>query len=355
MNKEFSVLHVVAGNLEGGAAKGAYWLHCALLRLGINSNLITNSKQNGSYEKVTTVSNNSIKIVINKLRSLLDKYLAGFFYNKQNLPFSTGLWGVDITKTKEYKEADIIHFHWINGGFISIKLLKKIDKPIIWTMRDMWPFTGGCHVGLDCKKYETGCGSCPQLRSNKLYDLSKFIYNRKVKSYPKSMQIIGISDWISSVAKQSKVFQDFSVKTISNAIDCKEFYPIDKIVARSLLGLDNDRKLILIGAQDLNNSYKGTEQLLEALEKMDNSEGILLLIFGNIDNSIKSRIKLNYKSFGYLHDTISLRLLYSAADVFVAPSLMDSFGKTLAESIACGTPVVCFDATGPSEIIDHKN
>ena len=88
------------------------------------------------------------------------------------------MFGINFTKTKEYQEFDIIHLHWINGGFVNIKHLAKVDKPIVWTMRDMWPMTGGCHYSMKCEKYKTGCGNCEQLKSNSGYDRSKFVLNR---------------------------------------------------------------------------------------------------------------------------------------------------------------------------------
>lgn len=122
---------------------------------------------------------------------------------------------------------------------------------------------------------------------------------------------------------------------------------------RVVLGLDTNKKIILCGSTSLNDPWKGFDKYLEALEKLD-KEKYFLCFFGNLDKNVADSLGFEYKSFGYLNDNISLRLVYSCADVFVAPSLMDAFGKTLAEALACGTPVVCFDATGPKDIVDHK-
>ena len=135
------------------------------------------------------------------IRSQLNNLPMLFYKNRKKIIFSTGFVGFNFTKTKEYKEADIIHLHWINGGFVSVKDLSKIDKPIVWTMRDMWPFTGGCHYSLECDKYKIGCGNCPQLNSNKSFDLTKYVLNRKKKYLLKSMKIVGISHWLSDEAK----------------------------------------------------------------------------------------------------------------------------------------------------------
>jgi glycosyltransferase involved in cell wall biosynthesis len=158
---------------------------------------------------------------------------------------------------------------------------------------------------------------------------------------------------LSDKAKESDLFRDFDIRTISNNIDTKEFFPVDKQIARDILGLKTDKKIILCGSTSLKDFYKGFSKYMEALKQLDKNK-YFLCFFGNLDKSVADELGFEYKSFGYLNDNISLRLVYSCADVFVAPSLMDAFGKTIAESMACGTPAVCFDATGPKDIITHK-
>jgi len=345
------VLHIVAGDLNGGAARGAYWLHLGLKELGVNSKVFTSSKTTLNDDSVISTTQTKKGKLFNIFRGQIELLIVKFYKNK--LIFSTGLFGVDFTKTKEYKEADIIHLHWINGGFVNMKHLSKIDKPIVWTIRDMWPMTGGCHYAMECEKYKTGCGSCEQLQSNSNYDLSKFILNRKKKFLPKSMKIVGISSWLSQKAKESYLFKDFDVITIFNNVNTNDFFPIEKNIAKKLLGIKTNKKIILAGAQDLKSFYKGFDKFIEAIKQL-NKNKYFLCFFGNLDKSIVNNLGFEYKNFGFLYDTISLRLLYSASDVFVAPSLMDAFGKTLVESMACGTPVVCFDATGPKDIVTHK-
>jgi len=213
--------------------------------------------------------------------------------------------------------------------------------------------TGGCHYAMECDKYKTGCGNCEQLNSHSSYDLSKFILNRKKKYLPKDMKIVGISHWLSDEAKKSELFKDYDVRTISNNIDSKEFFPVDKDIARKILGIKSSKKIILVGSTNLKDFYKGFDKYLEAIKQLD-KEKYFLCFFGNVDKNVVSDLGFEYKSFGYLNDNISLRLVYSCANVFVAPSLMDAFGKTIAESMGCGTPVVCFDATGPKDIVTHK-
>lgn len=352
MFKSIKVLHLVAGDLSGGAARGAYWLHCGLRELRVDSKVFTNSKITIGDDSVATTMKSKKDKAFNMVRSQLDNLYLLLYSKRKRIIFSTGMFGVDFTKTKEYEDADIIHLHWINGGFVNIKHLAKIDKPIVWTMRDMWPMTGGCHYSMECEKYKTGCGTCEQLQSSG-YDLSRYVLNRKKKYIPKTMKLVGISHWLSDKARESELFREFDMRTISNNIDTKEFFPVEKKVARGILGIKTQKKIILIGSTSLKDFYKGFGKFQEAVSGLDKTK-YFLCFFGNVDKHVAEELGFEYKSFGYLNDNISLRLAYSSADVFVAPSLMDAFGKTLAEAMACGTPVVCFDATGPKDIVTHK-
>jgi len=347
------VLHIIAGNLTGGAARGAYWLHQALIELGIDSNIWTNSKVTFGDDKVYSILKTKKDKLFNFIRAQLDGNIQSFYPKRKKVIFSTGLFGIDFTKSEIYEKSDIIHLHWINGGFVNIKHLSKINKPIVWTMRDMWPMTGGCHYSMDCENYKSGCGNCKQLNSSSSYDLSKFILNRKKRYLPKHIKLVGISSWLSQKAKESYLFKDFDVSTISNNVNTNDFFPIEKNIAKKLLGIKTNKKIILAGAQDLKSFYKGFDKFIEAIKQLDRNK-YFLCFFGNLQRNIIDDLGFEYKSFGFLYDTISLRLLYSASDVFVAPSLMDAFGKTLAESMSCKTPVVCFDATGPKDIVTHK-
>jgi glycosyltransferase involved in cell wall biosynthesis len=347
------ILHIVAGHLSGGAARGAYWLHSGLKELGVDSKIFTNSGITLDDDSVVSVANSKKSKAINMIRGQLDNIFPLFYKHRKKLIFSSGFFGVDFTKTNEYEDADIVHLHWINGGFVNIKHLGKIEKPIVWTIRDMWPMTGGCHYAMECDKYKAGCGNCEQLNSHSRYDLSKFILNRKKKYLPKDIKIVGISHWLSDEAKNSELFKDYDVRTISNNINSKEFFPVDKDIARKILGIQSSKKIILVGSTSLQDFYKGFSKYLEAIMQLD-KEKYFLCFFGNVDKNVVSDLGFEYKCFGYLNDNVSLRLVYSCANVFVAPSLMDAFGKTIAESMGCGTPVVCFDATGPKDIVSHK-
>ena len=347
------ILHIVSGDLRGGAARGAYWLHQGLVSEHIDSKILKNTPGADNDSNVATFINSKKKLLLDIFYIEIENFPLRAYKNKTKHLFSTGIIGFDITKHPLYDWADIIHLHWINNAFINIKHLRKIKKPIVWTLRDMWPFTGGCHTTIDCDKYKTGCGSCPHLGSKKNNDLSRKIVTRKQKYIPTHMFVVGITPWISSEAKKSLIFKDFHVTYIYNNINCDLFFPVDKRIAIEALSICTDKKIVLVGALYTYDYFKGFDKFLQALKNLD-VQKYFIIFFGRLNETVKDSIKFEYKNFGLISDDITLRLLYSAADVFVNPSLIESFGKTTAESMACGTPVVCFDATGSKYIVDHK-
>ena len=346
------VLHLQSGELTGGAARGTYWLHSALRGIGVDSHLMISGRDAQGDASVTALADSQAKRVDYALRNRIGNLPIRLYRKRQQRIFNTGLAGINITQTLAYRSADVIHLHWING-LVAMRSLRSIEKPIVWTLRDMWPLTGGCHYSIDCDRYEAGCGHCPQLASERRWDLSRAVVKAKNAAIPSGLQVVGISDWLSDCARRSEVFRGHQTRTISNNIDTGMFSPLPIQVARQALSLPVDKQIILVGAQRVTDFYKGFDRFLEALSQ-SNSRSMHIVTFGRSAEAAMQEVDLPKTHLGFLSDAVSLRLAYSAADVFVAPSLMDAFGKTLAESMACGTPVVCFDATGPKDIVAHK-
>ena len=223
MESTYEDLTSCGWKLSGGAARGALWLHQGLKQQGVESSILTTSKDNFNDPSIKTINNTDKRKFFSLIRSKLDSLLLVFYKKRNKNIFSTGFFGYNFTKTKEYVEADIIHLHWVNAGFVRTKDLKKVKKPIVWTVRDMWPLTGGCHYSLKCEKYKTGCGACPQLKSTKDSDLSRKVVKNKIKYLPKNIKVIGISNWVVEICKQSKVFKGFDIRHIPNNINTSNF------------------------------------------------------------------------------------------------------------------------------------
>ena len=348
------ILHLQSGSIDGGAARSAFWLHKALLNLGLDSRLlILSGKKTKDLDKNIEILNLSLKDrVKNFLKNRLNQFPLNFYSKRQNIIFSTAFFGYDITHSKFYEDADIIHLHWINNGMLSLNQISKIKKPIVWTFRDMWPFTGGCHYSLGCYRYEVGCGKCKVLNSRKNIDLSSWVMRLKNRKFQKNIFPVAISNWIKYCAKNSLLFAKNDIKLIHNGVDTELFKPVEKYTAREILGLPRDKRVILVGAQNPKDLYKGFNKFLDSIEYIDKSK-YLFVFFGRINQGDLAELNINFKFLGYLCDNYSLVLAYSASDVFVCPSIQEAFGKTIIEAMACGTPVVCFDATGPKDIVDH--
>lgn len=349
--KNIKVVHLVAGDLSGGAARGAYWLHKGLLKHGVHSCIITNHPETLGDPTVVSLSSSKLRKILSAIIRRLDSILLLIFPKREKRIFSTGFFGINYKRNKFFVEADIVHLHWING-LVTTRSLRSIDKPVVWSIRDMWPMTGGCHYALDCRKYETGCGGCPQLNSNVGWDITKPIARLKSRCF-KNIKVVGISEWITDQANKSFVFKGNRAININNNVDCSLFYPVNKNIARGEIGVYTNKKVILVGSTNIKDFYKGFDLFLDSL-KFLKKDDFFICVFGKTDVSSLEATGFEFKALGYLSDDALMRLAYNSADVFVAPSVQEAFGKTLVESLACETPVVCFDATGPGGIIEHK-
>jgi glycosyltransferase involved in cell wall biosynthesis len=350
-----NVVHLVGGgSLHGGAAKGAYTLHRALLEIGVRSTFVTNGYEDTADPTIVRLSSGVVGRAINSLGYRVGNLPVAMYPRRHRMIFNTGLAGRRFKSQNCLKSADVVNLHWING-LVSLKQISEINQPIVWTLRDMWPFTGGCHLGavLNCDRFTAGCGYCPQLRSGKENDLSRLIYGMKLKYVRKNVNVVGVSEWIAEAARKSKLFSSSAVTTIYNGIDTRIFFKEERIAARRHLSLPVERKIVLVGSQSSADTHKGFQAVCNA-KKILKDERVLYVTFGRSGTRPGTVCKDGFLHLGYLSTAEQLRYAYSAADVYVSPSLLDAFGKTIAEAQACGTPVVCFDGTGPREIVEHK-
>lgn len=345
------VLHIVAGELSKGAARGAAWLHQGLLANNCESRVLS-MYPSSEYDNVSSiVGAGTIGSMMRKAHLLVD-VAPSMLYPKRVGLFGSAMWGFDIFKHEWYQWADIIHLHWVNLGMLSLRQISKIDKPVVWTLRDMWGFTGGCHYSLECEKYSSGCGACPRLGSSWQWDLSSINYKRKEKYLSGNIQPVAISNWLADCVNQSKIMSTKEVETIHNCVDMDLFSRVDNISARQELGWEQNDKVVLCGAFGLGSKWKGFAKFSSACKEIKSN--VKIAVFGDTDSlSVEDREFIDY-DLGIIKDDGEIVEAYSAADVFVAPSLQEAFGKTLIEAMSCQTPVVAFNATGPADIVAHQ-
>ncbi len=358
------VVIVNTSERTGGAAVAANRLMKALRKSGIDASMLVRDKQSDD-ENVISVNTSWVKRKINFIRFVWERiviFINNGFDRKNLFAVSIANTGTDISKLPIIKNADIIHIHWINQGFLSLKDIQKLvqtGKPIVWTMHDMWPCTGICHHAHECTSYIEQCGNCYYLNSNSKEDLSHTIWKKKQNVSYKNIQFVAVSNWLQDILKMSSLTNASNSQTIPNLIDINLFNPIDKKIARKELGWKSDTKIILMGAAKLNDPIKGFNYLRESISFLTTyteEESYLIVLFGEIkDNpNFLSDLPVPYVHLGVLSDVKYIAQLYQAADITVVPSLYETFGQTIIEAMACGCPVVSFNNSGQTDIIDHK-
>ena len=256
-------------------------------------------------------------------------------------------------------DVDIVNLHWVSFFADFPSFFKSIPNhiPIVWTLHDTHAFTGGCHYTGGCMRFADGCGNCPQIRSANPQDVSLASLLAKRKAYrSKSIQVVAPCAWMRDLAKRSSVWPaNAKFQKIEYGLQLEKFQPVDQDAARAALGLAPNKKLIAFGAMEIDNPRKGFEHLLAALEKVKAAgTDCECLVFGS--GKIEQTAELpELNSLGFIDSAERLCEAYSAADVVVVPSIEDNQPQVGLEAMACGTPVIAFDAGGlPEYVIDGK-
>jgi glycosyltransferase involved in cell wall biosynthesis len=356
------VVHIINADTRGGAPKAAFAINQALNSIGIVSHLLVQRKFSRD-ESVFSINNNFIDKQKTNFRMLLDLIQMRLFTKTEKGRFSFGSIGTDISSHTLVLNADIIHLHWINEGYISLKSLFKLSelkKPVVWTLHDMWAFTGGCHYSAGCLKYEKSCGNCPYLNSSSENDYSIKNWKEKDELYHKlNPTIVTPSNWMCSVAKKSSLLNQFSINVIPNPIDTSIYRPNEKSSSRKKLNLPENKTLILFGSLNVKEERKGFKQLVNAIKELTkNNPGIKdkaeLLIYGTAAAEELKLLPLKVNSLGRITDEYTLVDCYNSADIFVAPSIEDNLPNTVMESLSCGIPVTAFNIGGMPDMIEHQ-
>ena len=262
-------------------------------------------------------------------------------------------WAEKINKM----DIDIVHLHWVGAETLSIEDIGRINKPVIWTLHDMWPFCGIEHYAPDLlesrwrNNYENHSFSS-------FIDLDFIVWKRKKNSWNNNISIVSPSTWLYDCAKHSSLFENNKHVLIPNALDLSVFKPLDKSYCREILNIDNDKKIILFGAfgggTDKRKGYDLLVKALELIAKDSNTFKIQCLVFGQSTPEEKIDLPIDIKWLGHIYDNTTLSLIYNSANVMVVPSRQDNLPQTATEAQACGCPVVAFDCTGFPDIITHK-
>lgn len=352
------IVHIAYSTERGGAAIACRRLSDAMNAYGIESKIVTANQLSPGVPNASRLQNLFLRLRARQYwkehaREMERYHVLGTW----NPAFSLNR----LDTNTDIQEADVIYLHWVCFNMVSIEELGRLldmGKPVIWDLHDMWPLTGGCHYSFECARYQSHCGACPMLQSKDERDLSYDVFERKLRCLAnrRNLTIVAPSNWLADCAGKSALFQGNRIEVIPCPIDANVFRPICKQVAREVLQLPLDKKLILFGCDcGIRNFYKGWKYLESALEKMDLEDKELVIFGQEKDSAISQKYPGKVHFLGQLRDErTSLALAYSAADVFVSLSIAENFSLVLCEASACQCPIVCFDVGGNSDIVLHK-
>ena len=346
------VLHITHTTERGGAARAVLRIHESLMLQNVDS-IVFSLFGECTVDKI--IPNHSV-VTYFWLRIIHRINLKGLFnLRKEN----TRIFSFSFIQSSESMRVirrvkpDIIHLHWVAGGAVNFKKLSSLKVPVVWTIHDDNPFTAGCHTRWNCEAYVDSCSNCPIISPI----ISKRLFNAKRGWYKGlDLTIVSVSESVQRSSEKSELFFGRKNVVIGNPIFESEFVIKDKDEAKKKYGIPRERKVVVFGAMNAETDFnKGLCYLLPVLQKMIENDEVSVCIFGVTD---KSSIPLQGPGvllIGRISNNEELSEIYSMGDVFVVPSLQESFGQTATESLCCGTPVVCFGGTGLDDIVNESN
>jgi len=357
--KSLKVVHISAQDF-GGAGTAAYRLHKGLELAGIDSSMVVlNKKSNDPKVKVVPGSySGEYNPMWLKQYERWQETLHRYPQRRSGAVFTDAVSDVNLESIEEIQQADIINLHWVAGlmDFSSMPRALK-GKPIVWTIHDMNPFTGGCHYAGECDHYQTSCLMCPQLGSNETNTFVPQIWKQKFEAYQNlPIHVVSPTRWLRQCAAGSALFRRCPVTRIANGFPLDVFKPYPKKEVRKALNIPETANVLLFGACSVTDERKGFDYLLKALEHpslANEQKNLVLALFGDLPKHTKITSKYPVFSYGSIEKENHLAMLYSIADAYLIPSIEDNLPNTAIEALACGVPVIGFRIGGIPDIVEH--
>jgi glycosyltransferase involved in cell wall biosynthesis len=350
-----NVLHINQSDTAGGAAIAGYRLHQGLLDADIDSRLLVGNVKTDS-DRVAQAPRYSVR---RNLLSRINNRLLNISSDRLGLNYVNINGSFDILKHHFYENADILNFHNLHTGYFNYLLIPQLtqNKPAVFTLHDMWSLTGHCAYSLDCDRWKIGCGKCPYPNTYPEINHDNTWLEWKLKDwvYGRSdLTIVAPSNWLVEQSKAS-MLRRFPIHYIPNGINTTSYYPLDSLLSRQELGISQDKKVLLFGAESLSDPRKGGDLLLETLQRLPESlkSETILLTFGYGAEAIASAVGIPTLDLGYISSDRIKSFAYSAADLFIFPTRNDNLPLVLQESMACGTPMVSMNVGGVPDLVRH--
>ncbi len=356
------IVHINTNDGDDGVGRAAYRLHLALRAAGVDSSMFV-QRQTSAQAHVTRYRHPRTwrARLRQRLRSqTIKRSLAAY---QETRPEGYERFSDDRTIYQkevltQMPQAQLIHLHSI-ADFIDyssfFRGIANETNPIVWTLHDMEPFTGGCHYDFGCGRFTSGCGACPQLGSDNPKDLSHQVWERKERIFSQipahRLHIVALNQWMADEVAKSPLLNRFSRHIIPNGVNLEDFAPRPRNFARNTLGIPQEARVLLYVASSMKTRRKGFHILAQAVKSVERREDLFLLSLGSGQPNLE--VHIPHLHIGSVYNDRLLSLIYSAADVFVLPSLQDNLPNTVLEAMACGTPVLASNVGGIPDVIQH--
>jgi len=352
-NRNLSVLHISDTDKVGGSGRSAYRIHTGLRRLGVRSRMLVRDKATRD-DDVQRIQSAKVRPFDRASYHLFERLSLQYLFYPSSFLLNRHPW---------FKAADVLQLFNTHDNYFSHTALPLLSRhrPIVWRLSDMWALTGHCTHSFSCERWKTGCGSCPILSDYPAlkWDTTSLLWRIKNSVYSRSnINIVAPSKWIAGIANESPLLGRFPIHRIPNGVDTSIFRPIDKSEARQRIGVDLNKRILLFSSHLIRNPHKGGRQLQEALALLAERQGVddvLLLVVGKGSEGWEHELPFKVKLLGHIDDDTLMANAYSAADMFILPTLADTFPNAVLEAMACGTVPITFDVGGCPELVRHMD
>lgn len=344
------ILQLMSGPLASGAGRGALALDRGLRARGVETRILGRLEADPPAD-VTAVRFDALTWLATGIANRVYLRRLRRRFGTPEVLFHPISHGYRPDRHPVFGWADLVHVQWAQAAMLGpgfFRVLPGLAKPIIFSLRDMWLMTGGCHYAGACTGFTADCAGCPLLAGDS-DSVTRADLTFKARWLAGADAFVAISAHVAALARRSAVLGDADVRVIPNSIDAARFAPADKSAMRRRLGLPDGKFIVGFGALHLSEARKGGPMMARIMAEMAGDDGLHWAVFGADPPALPG----NATWLGRVSDDAQLNAVYAACDLFVMPSLQETFGKMTAEALAAGTPVLAFRDTPADEIVQH--